>query len=402
MFVSCNNPLKRTLLYLFLLIQLPISASNLFIGNKGQWDHEAKYKLKAFQKDIWITSSGIRTCIYNLKKNPSKIQEVLHDTTPLEYEVFDLNFIHSNINTRFLEIDTKPTAINYISQNGNFQSYLIGSLIQQEIYTKVDLQYYLNSKEELEYDFIIHPGGEIKDIQTQINGIKNISLDQEGNLILKTTYFKDLIIHKPLAYQWINGKKNEVEISFQLDNHILSFYVTSYDKNIDLIIDPSLKYSTFLYCAACEDLAADNDINLAGELVVAGYTLNTGFPTTLGAFQTILGNANFIQYDAYVSKLNATGSNLIFSTFLGGSSQDIAYSVAYDNLNNIVVTGKTTSANFPKNNAINNVYQGGFDGFLTKLNPAGNALIFSTYVGGNSFDECKSVTIDQNNNIYVV
>jgi gliding motility-associated-like protein len=401
MFGSGHIPFKLILLPLLLGIQIPLHGADFFVANKGQWHPKADYLFRTGKKDIWITKNGLRTNIYDLKGRTNTNIE-LAQNTPIHYEVFDLLFLHANTDINYLEISPHEYPIHYIQQDNVITSCAAESILGKQLYQNIDVRYYLNKNKEFEYDFIIHPGGNPSKIQMQISGLKNYSIDSLGNLILQSELFNNLIIQHPIAYQIIQEKKMIVPVQYKINQGVIEFELGKYNKKYDLIIDPSLKYSTFLFCSNCEDLAADNDINSAGEVVVTGYTLSTSFPTTLGAFQTTLGNANFIHYDAYVTKLNAAGTNLIFSTFIGGNAQDIAYSVSYDNANNILITGKTASTNFPRFNALNNTNQGGSDAFVTKLNPSGNALIFSTFIGGNSFDEGKSICVDKNNAIYII
>lgn len=401
MFVFCKIPLQRTFLGVFLTIIFCHVHAAVFVSNKGQWNPQALYQYKTFHKDIWITASGFRSSIYDVQRTDQNKPLEISTSTPVKMEVFDVSFRKSHANAQMIEESIEPYSFHYIQSKGVFTISPAKKLIQKDVYKGIDVLYYTNANQAFEYDFMVHPGADPNTIQIEINGIEHYDLDKDGNLVLHSQLFGDLIQDKPKAYQVIDRKTMPVPIRYVLKNGVLSFSVTSYQSNYPLVIDPSLKYSTFLYCPACEDLAADNDINPVGEVAVTGITQNNNFPTTVGAFKTTLGNANGINYDAYVSKLNATGSNLIFSTFIGGNSQDISYGISYDNSGNIIITGKTTSSNFPINNALNTTYQGGYDGFLTKINPTGNSLVFSTFIGGNSFDECKSVTVDRFNQIYL-
>jgi len=162
-------------------------------------------------------------------------------------------------------------------------------------------------------------------------------------------------------------------------------------------IDPGLEYSTFLgegdydngYGIAVDDL---------GNAYVTGFTFSTDFPTTPGAYdQSSNGDG-----DVFITKLDTTGSNLIYSTFLGGSYHDQGNGIAVDDLGNAYVTGSTFSTDFPTTpGAYNTSHNGGFDVFVTKLNNTGSSLIYSTFLGGSDFDEGNGIAMDGSGNAYV-
>src|SRR5205807_2999511 len=122
------------------------------------------------------------------------------------------------------------------------------------------------------------------------------------------------------------------------------------------------------------------------------------FPTTAGSIQQAFGGGSF---DVFVAKLNASGSGLLYSTFLGGNDDDHAWSIAVDGSGSAYVAGYTGSSNFPTVNPIQS-YKGGRDAFVAKLNPVGGALVYSTYLGGSGFDQATRVAIDGSGAAYVV
>jgi hypothetical protein len=179
----------------------------------------------------------------------------------------------------------------------------------------------------------------------------------------------------------------------------VGFAVGAHDPSRPLVIDPVvLSYSTYLggsYVDTGHAIAVDGD----GNAYVAGETGSTNFPTTAGAFQTALGDGG----DAFVTKLNATGTALIYSTYLGGNGNDYGYGIAVDGGGNAYVTGTTTSTNFPTTpGAFQTVNGGGLsDAFVTQLNADGTALVYSTYLGGSGQDEGFGIAVDGGGNAYV-
>jgi hypothetical protein len=158
----------------------------------------------------------------------------------------------------------------------------------------------------------------------------------------------------------------------------------------------TLVYSTFLGGCAREQ-GMGIAVDAAGNAFVAGWTESTTFPTTAGAFQTT-GS-----FDAFVTKLNPTGTALVYSTYLGGSADvDRGWDIAIDTAGNAYIAGDTKSNNFPVADAIQPDYGGGYvNAFASKLNPAGTALVYSTYLGGNSFDGGRNIAVDGSGSAYI-
>ncbi len=160
----------------------------------------------------------------------------------------------------------------------------------------------------------------------------------------------------------------------------------------------SLLYSTYLGSSNGNAFGLGIAVDSAGNAYVTGGTGSTNFPTTPGAFQTTAGSPG----DAFVTKLDSTGSALVYSTYLGGSgNNDQGLSIAVDSAGDAYVTGFTDSLNFPTMNAFQPSLVGGLDAFVTMLNPAGSALLYSTYLGGSGDEQGKGIAIDSSGNAYV-
>src|SRR5204863_284947 len=187
--------------------------------------------------------------------------------------------------------------------------------------------------------------------------------------------------------------------------HQVGFKVAAYDASQPLVIDPVLSYSTYLG-GSNEDRDTRIAVDAAGNAYVAGETVSSNFPTTAGAFQTTFGGGVFGAGNAFVTKLNPTGSALVYSTYLGGSSSDAGYGIAVDAVANADAAGEATSTNsttLPTTfEAIQTTYGGGFgDAFVTKFNPTGSALVYSTYLGGSGGDSGRGIAVDAVGNAYV-
>ncbi len=180
------------------------------------------------------------------------------------------------------------------------------------------------------------------------------------------------------------------------DNRV-GFELAKFDRRRPLVIDPVLSYSTYLGGSGT-DAAYGIAVDPSGNAYVAGLTFSTNFPTS-NAFQSSYGGGT---YDGFVTKLSADGSTLLYSTYLGGSGEDIAYAIAVDSSGDAYVTGGTKSTNFP---TTSNAFQGSLAGtvnvFVTKLAADGSSLVYSTYLGGNGKDSGNGIAVDPSGNAYV-
>src|SRR5207245_2078412 len=192
----------------------------------------------------------------------------------------------------------------------------------------------------------------------------------------------------------------------------VGFRVGSYDATQPLVIDPTLDYSSYLGGTGA-DFGTAIAVDSAGDAYVTGYTVSANFPTNGPLQGTIQGNN-----DVFVTKLNAAGNALVYSTYLGGNGYDRATSIAVDAAGDAYVTGTTASVNFPTQNANQSSVRGTFNAYVTKLNPAGNELVYCTYLGGSGRDSIwgiydatsvsgdavardGAITVDKNGNAWV-
>jgi uncharacterized repeat protein (TIGR01451 family) len=248
---------------------------------------------------------------------------------------------------------------------------------------------------------VVQPGANIKDIRLTYRGTDGLSLDDEGNLQIETPYGV-LIDERPISYQEINGQQVPVTSSFKLEQqeqgkNSFGFEVENgYDSRYPLIIDPGLAYSTYLGGGGF-DQGVDIAVDTAGQAYVTGFTNSTGatpFPTTLGAFDTSFNGL----FDAFVTKLTADGSGLVYSTYLGGGGSDTGFGIAVDAAGHAYVTGSTSSTGatpFPTTaGAFDTSFNGVIDAFVTKIIQASDLSVSKT-------DSPDPVTVG-NNLIYTI
>jgi sugar lactone lactonase YvrE len=265
------------------------------------------------------------------------------------------------------------------------------------MYKGIDLVYH-GTNQVLEYDFEVAPQIDPKQIAIEFQAIEKLEIEENGDLSIKTSN-GTLSNHKPIIYQEIDGQKQMIAGNFKLlSNDSVGFEVGSYNHNFPLIIDPtvSLAYSTFLGGSSADQGNAIA-VDASGSAYVVGQTNSTNFPT-INAFQpTAIGGGS----DVFVTKFSATGTSLVYSTFLGGSSSDQGFGIAVDSSGNTYITGTTNSTNFPTMNAFQSTLGGSNDAFITKLSATGTSLVYSTFLGGDSGDSGIRIAIDGSGNAYV-
>ena len=267
----------------------------------------------------------------------------------------------------------------------------------EDVYPGVDLVYYGNQR-QLEYDLVVGPGADPDAITLSFEGVERLRIDAQGDLLLETPD-GEIRQHKPLVYQEVDGVRRQIAGFYVLHGgHQVGFEVAAYDAGQPLIIDPMLVYSTYLGGNSF-DSGRSIAVGGSGNAYVTGQTFSTNFPTASPIQASNAGGAS----DTFVTKLNAAGSALVYSTYLGGTALDTARWIAVDSSGNAYVTGRTDSTDFPTASPIQATSGGGSsDAFVAKLNPAGSALVYSTYLGGGSFDTSNDIAVDSSGNAYVI
>jgi len=331
----------------------------------------------------------------------------------------------------------------------------------RDLYPGVDLLLY-GSAGRLEYDLVIRPGADTNKISFLVDGARSTHIDEMGNLVIHTE-LGDLQQAPAIAYSLAGGKKTPVKVEYaRLGANEVGFHINKRDANSTLVIDPVLRYSTMIGGTgfdAGEAIAVDSSnhayitgvagaadfpttpgvfqrtssspvafvskfafdgssliystfiggttgrtlgfgikVNSAGNAFIAGLTEASDFPTTPGAFQSGLRGSN----DAFVTELSPAGAHLVYSTLLGGSAGDLAQGLALDSTGNTYITGSTGSTDFPTTPAaISRTLNGLSDVFITKLNPTGTNLVYSTYLGGSAAEGGDAIALDAARNAYI-
>jgi hypothetical protein len=327
--------------------------------------------------------------------------------------VLRMKLVGANPQAQVAGLEALPGRVNYFIGNDpakwrrNVPTY--AKVKYQEVYPGVDLVYYGSSIEarQLEYDFVVAPGVDPQIITLGFDGADKLEVEAQGDLVLHTSESEAQIrFHKPFVYQEVEGVRQEIAGGYAFnDNHQVGFQLEAYDTTKPLVIDPVLSYSTYLG-GSSDDLGVGIAVDAGGNMYVTGYTTSADFPTRNPLQPNYRRGVcgvepdTFATEDVFVAKLNSTGTALVYSTYLGGTGNDIGRGIAVDASGNVYLSGVTNSTNFPTASPLQPTFGGGsgecFSGdvFMAKLNAAGSALVYSTYLGGSSDRATHNVVVD--------
>ncbi|MHB0977228.1 MAG: DUF7948 domain-containing protein [Candidatus Aquicultorales bacterium] len=263
----------------------------------------------------------------------------------------------------------------------------------ESLYPGIDL-FYKGDAKTVKYEYAVAPGADYRAIKMAYAGADSLSLDKQGNLLIATPWgsLKD---EKPVAYQMVGGKKTKVTAAFAVDGNAVGFTLRDYNPKYPLVIDPALRYSTFLG-GAVDDNGKSIAVDAQGFAYVTGYTQSSNYPPVAGSYDTSANGSG----DTFITKVNPTAwGPLVYSTYLGGTGDDEGHGIAVDGSGRAYVTGKTADTGSPSTNfpfttgAYDTVHNGDYDTFVTILNSAGNALDYSTFLGSTGYDEGNDIAV---------
>ncbi len=264
----------------------------------------------------------------------------------------------------------------------------------QGLYDDIDLVYRLDEG-RIKYEFLVGPDGDPGDIVVRIEGHDALHV-ADGDLVIGTPAGPILDRHLVAFYQ--GSPAEEVPASFELlGDDAYRFRVTGREPGRRLVIDPFM-YSTFLG-SMDEDYMIAMDVDAVGNVHVTGYTWGMNFPTSPGAYQAVMRGES----DAFVTKLNASGSGLVFSTFIGGDRYEVGLDILVEASGEVLVCGATNSDNFPTTSGVLQEDPGGgnVEGVLFRLSSSGKGLTTSTYVGADRRDVVTALALDDQGDIYI-
>ncbi len=315
----------------------------LFFENQGQWDKEIIFRASSGNSNLYFMKDYL---CYGLRKketspsNHTNLEEKINQQ--YEYLSWEVHFKGIDKEVEIIPEIKNISKTNYLKKGKSIKKIAnYHNLRYKNIYSGIDLCYYSTGK-ELKYDYIIRSGAKINDIVMEYKGVKSLQINSEGGLHVNTIWGQ-FCEAKPVSYQYINGEKKEVEVKYYLINDTtLSFRAENYyNPDYELIIDPVLiDWSTFV---GGNDnnyggYACDFDIDKDGFVYVTG-TYRDGFPTTSGSYDQTFGGGGSPEGDAFVFKLDSSGSNLIYATYLGGDTKDVGWGIKVNDQKEAFITG---------------------------------------------------------------
>ena len=324
-----TNILKLFLIFPLYILGSSLYSQNPFIENKGQFPKEVKAKINLPSGVCFIENTRLVYALYSNNQLKS-IHNLNRTEKNIDAYAYTANFL--DCNTDILT--------DYLHPSNYYENYYLGDqstwaknvrsyqkITQKNIYDGVDVKYYIE-QDKLKYDIVVHPKGQAKKIKIEYNGVKKINLEKDDLHILTTV--GEIKEKKPYAYQVINETKVEVLCVFKLKNNILSFdFPEGYNSNYKLIIDPILEFSTYSGSSA-DNFGYTATYDNLGFLYAGSTCFGPGYPTTLGAYQINYAN-NSGGTDIAITKYDTTGTQRIYSTYLGGSMDELPHSMIVNN-----------------------------------------------------------------------
>ena len=389
--------------------KIPLS----FEANQGQTDSQVKFLSRGDGYSLFLTSNS---AVLKLRTTEGK------DARPA---VIRMELLQAHRAVQVSGSDKLPGVVNYFIGNdpkqwhSDIETY--EKVKYRGIYPGVDAVFY-GSQRQFEYDFVVAPGADPNHISLGLSGVQP-NLNADGDVALKTAG-GDLLLCKPVVYQGAGDSKTIVAANYVVSGNTVRFHLGKYDRSQPLVIDPKFDYVTYLGGSGTDFVGAGTSpyggispsgsllsnavaVDSSGNTYVTGQTYSVDFPTHAGYEDTWAGYSGRNQA-AFVSKINAAGTAFVYSTYLAGSDpntdSDNGAAIAVDAAGDAYVVGWTESPDFPVTKGAYQTTVGNLSAFLTKLNPAGNGLVYSTVLGGvyPSYSAAYGIAVDSKEQAYVV
>jgi len=389
-----------------------------FIANKGQMDERVDYYVQGKDKSIYFSPGGVTFVLTSTVASTKEIAG--KSANSAERWVVKLDFVGADRDVRPTALDETGAVVSYFK--GNPEEWHTGiptynRLVYRNLWPGIDLVY-SGTVNKLKYEFVVQPGADVSRIKLAYSGASEVVLGEGGRLEVRTP-LGDLRDDEPVAYQEKDVKREKILMGFVLKGaalekseqdrqdqgpktrtHEFGFNVGDYDRSLPLIIDPAvLVYCGYIGGSSCdfgEGIAVDG----SGNAYVTGETQSTQatFPETVGPDLTFNGNQ-----DAFVAKVNASGTGLVYCGYIGGSESESACGIAVDGSGNAYVTGFTSSADstFPKTVGPDLTHNGAEDCFVAKVNASGTGLVYCGFIGGSNGDYGYGIAVDMSGMAYV-
>ncbi len=378
-----------------------------FIENRGQWDPLVKFKADIGTGSFFIQKTGFTVLLHNpaelfqsqrmhrlaqMKEGETKpgsrktieAEKNSNSQNVLHSHAYRLSFLNANENVEIIPDKPLPNYNNYFIGNDHSKwashCNIYQGITYKNIYPNIDVRYYTNNG-VLKYDLIVHPGGNPDNIIMKYEGADKLSI-KNNQLLIKTSVgtSKEL---EPSSYQVNNAGRKEVETAFfQSSENTIRFKIKNYSPDQTLVIDPTLIFCSFTG-SRVTNWGFTATYGPDGSMYGGGIVAGDGFPVSAGAYQQSYKGGGV--WDIGIIKFDPTGHHRLYATYLGGSENEYPHSLIADAQNELVVFGRTESADFPTTAPLIGP-GGGRDIFVTKFNASGTGIIGSLRIGGSSDD----------------
>lgn len=395
-----------------------------FEANQGQTDPQVKYMARGNGYKLYLTSSqailrvsgrhgdsDVRDMMMNKRRGAAATKAWIKKhygnarKNSSSHAEVRMNLLRPGAEAKLSADDPQQAKLNYFIGKDPAKWHtnvpLYGRVRYSNVYPGIDVAFH-GAAERLEFDYLVSPGADPKPINVSFEGIDKLRTNESGDLILSTDA-GPVELHKPVAYQVKDGVRTEVDASFVIKGRDqIAFAVGAYDRSRELVIDPTVFYSTY-FGGDFADYGIAIAVDANGNSYVAGATDSNTLPGPGGSTVT----ASVGTFDAFVTKIDTNGACIFTSIFGGTAGDDFPGGIAVDTLG-IYVGGTTSSSDFPTTGtAPQTVFQGGItnganDAFAVNLSLDGTVLTWGTYVGGSDSDSGLGVAVDGNHNVYVV
>ncbi|MGA8594784.1 MAG: SBBP repeat-containing protein [Bryobacteraceae bacterium] len=386
-----------------------------FERNTGQTDPRVKFLSRGPGYSVFLTSSeGIlslaeESTTSDRKMFGSKFPDVRSPQLPKSTSL-RMSLPGSNSAAEIVGLDELPGKVNYLvgrreKRRTNIPTY--ARVKYKSVYPGIDLVYYGNQK-QLEYDFVVAPGADPKQIRLAFDGAKDLRIDDEtGDLVIPTASGAELRQMRPRVYQQVGNHEVEVAGSYRIvDRSRAAFTLAAYDMRRPLIIDPTVAFTTFL-AGSAEDVVTGVAADSSGNSYVTGWTVSSDFPRQNDGWldriakscYTAPSSKTLCSPQAFVTKLNSTGG-IVFSTYIGGSGLDLPHGIAVNG--DIYVAGFTSSTDFGEgyNRSFTYAYGGG-NAFVAAISSNGESYSYVTAFGGVGLNDAYAIAVDSARAAYV-
>ena len=385
-------------LFTSLFLAQYVQAQAEFVQNKGQWDSRVEYRADFSTGSFFLENQGFTVLLHNAE-DLKKVSDQMHGSNKLTVtgervvlnsHAYKVKFLDGNSFASNVPDKIQPFHNNYFVGNDETKwaadCKIAQAISYKNIYPNIDVRYYSDAG-KLKYDIIVRPGGNIDAIGLQYTGVDKLEVKNKELMITTSAgIVKELY---PYTYQAAETGRRTVNCKYILKNNVVRFKVDDYDPKSTIIIDPTLIFSTFTGSTA-DNWGYTATPGPQGTFYSGGISFGVGFPVSPGAYQTVYGGGAADDqigkgYDVAIMKFNATGTQRLFATYLGGSANEQPSSMICDQQGNLIITGRTSSNNFPAIPARAGA-RTDYDIFVIKLNSAGTLPLGGARAGGTRDD----------------